>query len=394
MQSALISRSSDLLRLRDEGYELEIRGGHLLVHGVPYVDGACSVVYGTLVSDLTLAGDTTTIPSNHVAWFIGGHPCDRDGREMTAIKHGTAVYQLAADVTAQHAFSNKPASGYPDYHAKMTRYIEIISAPAQSLQPGVTARTYKPMPADEDESVFHYVDSASSRAGIAAVTAKLSQLRLAIVGLGGTGSYVLDLVAKTPALELHLYDGDLFLQHNAFRAPSAASLDELVAQPAKVDYLAALYTKMRRGVVPHKVYIDEANVYELVQYDFVFLCMDSGPAKRLIINTLQEAKRSFVDTGIGVDLLETKLQLWGICRVTTSTASQHDHVAHRVSCATNENEDIYARNIQLAELNALCAVMAVTKWKKLFGFYVDDDREHDSTYTTNTNLLTSDVRGE
>ena len=47
--------------------------------------------------------------------------------------------------------------------------------------------------------------------------------------------------------------------------------------------------------------------------------------------------------------------------------------------------------ILLAELNALCAVMAITKWKKLYGFYADDDREHNSTYTTNTNLLTSDV---
>src|SRR5690349_16086939 len=98
MQSALISRSPDLLRLRDEGYDLEVRGGHLLVHGVPYVNGACAVVHGTLVSDLTLAGDNTTTPSNHVAWFIGSHPCDRDGQEITAIKHGTAIYQLAADV--------------------------------------------------------------------------------------------------------------------------------------------------------------------------------------------------------------------------------------------------------------------------------------------------------
>ena len=76
--------------------------------------------------------------------------------------------------------------------------------------------------------------------------------------------------------------------------------------------------------------------------------------------------------------------------MTTSTPAQNDHVAQRVSCAEND-DDLYARNIQLAELNALCAVMAVTKWKKLCGFYVDDDREHDSTYTTNTNLLTSDV---
>jgi hypothetical protein len=390
MQSALISRSPDLLRLRDEGYELEIRSGHLLVHRVPYVNAAGAIGYGVLVSDLTLAGDATTRPGNHVAWFIGEHPCDRAGREITAIRHGTAKFDLAPDITAKHAFSNKPPTGYPDYHAKMTRYIEIISAPAQSLQPGLTARTYRPMAADEAETVFRYIDSASSRAGIMAVTAKLSGARIAIVGLGGTGSYLLDLVAKTPVLEIHLYDGDLFQQHNAFRAPSAASLEELHAKPTKVAYLAALYGKMRRGIVPHEVFVDETNMGELVGYDFVFLCMDSGPAKRLIIETLQTAGRSFVDTGIGVELQQARLQLWGICRVTTSTADQQNHVAQRVSCAAND-DDLYARNIQLAELNSLCAVMAVIKWKKLCGFYVDDDREHDSTYTTNTNLLTSDV---
>ena len=344
---------------------------------------------GTLVSDLTLAGDATTRPANHVVWFIGDHPCDKTGREILAIKHGTANFNLAADIVAQHAFSNKPPSGYPDYHAKMTRYIEIIMAPAQSLDPGVTAKTYKPVPAGEEESVFRYIDSASSRAGIVAVSAKLARPKIAIVGLGGTGSYVLDLVEHV--LEIHLFDGDQFLQHNAFRAPAAASLDELRAQPSKVAYLAALYGKMRRGIVPHEVFISDENVAELLEFDFVFLCMDSGPAKKLIIATLQAAGRSFIDTGIGVELMQAKLQLWGICRVTTSTAVQHDHVAQRVSCASDDADDLYARNIQVAELNALCAVLAVTKWKKLWGFYADDDREHDSTYTTNTNLLTSDV---
>src|SRR5690349_3244675 len=143
MQSALINRSPDLLRLRDEGYEVEVRAGHLLIHGVPYVNGRREVASGTLVSDLTLAGEATTRPGNHVVWFIGDHPCDRDGREISAIKHGSASYQLAADITAQHSFSNKPAAGYADYHAKMSRYVEIISAPAQSLKPGATARTYK-----------------------------------------------------------------------------------------------------------------------------------------------------------------------------------------------------------------------------------------------------------
>jgi len=391
MQSALISRSPDLQRLRDDGYEVEIRSGHLLVHSVPYVTTTGVVARGTLVSDLTLAGDATTRPANHVAWFIGQHPCDKDGREISAIKHGSTSFNLAPDIVAQHAFSNKPPSGYPDYHAKMIRYVEVISAPAQSLAPGATARTYKPVPASEDESVFRYADSASSRAGIVAVSAKLAKRKIAIIGLGGTGSYVLDLVAKTLVQEIHLFDGDLFLQHNAFRSPSAASLDELCAHPSKVAYLAALYGKMRRGIVPHEVFVGEENVIALLEFDFVFLCMDSGPAKRLIIATLQAAGRSFIDTGIGVELMQAKLQLWGICRVTTSTAAQHDHVAKRVSYASEDADDLYARNIQVAELNALCAVMAVTKWKKLWGFYADDDCEHDSTYTTNTNLLTSDV---
>ena len=34
-------------------------------------------------------------------------------------------------------------------------------------------------------------------------------------------------------------------------------------------------------------------------------------------------------------------------------------------------DDEYATNIQIADLNALNALMAVIKWKKLSGFYQD-----------------------
>jgi len=34
--------------------------------------------------------------------------------------------------------------------------------------------------------------------------------------------------------------------------------------------------------------------------------------------------------------------------------------------------------------------MAVIKWKKYCGFYQDLEREHDSTYTTNIQLLTAE----
>ena len=36
--------------------------------------------------------------------------------------------------------------------------------------------------------------------------------KVAIVGLGGSGSYILDLIAKTPICEIHLYDGDTLIR--------------------------------------------------------------------------------------------------------------------------------------------------------------------------------------
>jgi hypothetical protein len=50
-------------------------------------------------------------------------------------------------------------------------------------------------------------------------------------------------------------------------------------------------------------------------------------------------------------------------------------------------ENIYSSNIQVADLNALNAVMAIIKWKKLKGFYRDLEQENHSTYTTDGNML-------
>ena len=57
------------------------------------------------------------------------------------------------------------------------------------------------------------------RAGISDLNAMLRGQKIAIVGLGGTGSYILDLIAKTEVSEIHLIDADEFVNHNAFRAP-------------------------------------------------------------------------------------------------------------------------------------------------------------------------------
>ena len=390
MSHKLINHSPDLTKLCNEGYELEIRGGHLLVQHVPYVNARREIKYGTLVSSLTLASERTARPNDHVIRFIGEHPCNCDGTIISAIRLGSGNENLdaARGIIVNHSFSNKPPCGYyNDYYEKVTSYIRVISCQAEAIDPTVTAKTNRVIESTDEESVFNYLDTNSTHAEIVNISAKLEKQKVAIIGLGGTGSYVLDFVAKTPVKEIHLFDKDVFLQHNAFRSPGAASVEQLASQPKKVKYLHEIYSKMRKFIFVHEHHVDASNLDQLAGVSFVFICIDNSPAKKAILEKLIGAGIPFVDVGIGVQTLDGALS--GSVRVTTGTPAKNDHIKDRIPFAEN-GEDAYAQNIQIAELNALNAALAVIKWKKLLGFYHDLEKEANSVYEINVNRLMND----
>jgi hypothetical protein len=386
MSQRLISRSDDLRRLRDEGYEVEIRDAFLLIGNIPYVASDRSIKYGTLVSTLNLAGDVTTQPETHVATFIGEAPCDQHGQVLTKIMNSSERQQLAENLSIDHTFSSKPVEGYANYYDKMTTYARMISAPAQAIDAGATAQTYRVIDDDDPEGVFEYLETASSRAGTSAATDKLRTGKVAIVGLGGTGSYILDLVAKTPVQEIHLFDGDIFLQHNAFRSPGAPSSEELRKLPGKAAYFQRQYAKMRRNIFAHSIYLDESNVDALREMNFVFLALDNGEARKLLVEHLEASAVDFIDVGMGV--YESGDSLGGQIRVTLSTTDQRDHIRDgRIPFGAADPDDAYRKNIQIADLNALNAALAVIRWKKTMGFYLDLEHEHFSIYAVDGNCL-------
>jgi hypothetical protein len=378
-----------LKRLQDEGYDIEVRGAYVLMRSVPYVTSSKAVAAGTLVSDLTLAGDKTTTPSTHVIYFAGDYPCDQAGAPIEGIRHTTERKELDKDLVIDHSFSSKPPGGYKDYYDKLTTYAAILASPAQTIDRHATPMTFPIVEGVDGESVFKYIDTASSRAEITAVTRRLAIPRVAIVGVGGTGSYVLDLVVKTPVNEIHIFDGDVFSQHNAFRSPGAPSIDELRQKPLKVAYFAEKYAAMRSGIVPHPYHVDATNADELRDMDFIFFCLDGGDAKLGLLDKLDALGVPFVDVGMGLD--ETDGSLGGILRVTTSTRQKRDHVGARVPGSGLATGD-YARNIQVADLNALNAALAVIRWKKHLGFYRDLEHEHHTTYTIDGNILINEER--
>jgi hypothetical protein len=389
MSHKLISHSPDLKKLVDEGFEVEVRAGYLLIHHVPYVNSGREIRYGTLASDLATAGERTGPPRPHLAYFVGEHPCNTDGSEIAQIKHGTVNIDLGGGLVANYSFSHKrDGRDYVDYYEKMTTYILAIESPAKAMDPRLTAQTHRPIETKDEDSVFVYMDTASSRANITAISEKLALSKIAIVGVGGTGSYVLDLVSKTPVKEIHLFDGDDFLSHNAFRAPGAAALEDWdKGAPKKVDYLRARYSKMHKGIVPHPYHIDECNVDELRAMNFVFICMDGGNVKRLVVEVLESAGIAFIDVGMDVQIGESALT--GVARVTASTADKRDHFRLEVAFGDGGWNDDYSTNIQIADLNALNAALAVIKWKKLCGFYHDFSNEYSSTYMIEGNMVTN-----
>jgi hypothetical protein len=143
---------------------------------------------------------------------------------------------------------------------------------------------------------------------------------------------------------------------------------------------------MRRGIFPHDKYLTTTNVDELQPFDFVFLCLDRGSIKQSIVKSLEESGVPFIDVGLGVTRSDQGLA--GLLRVTTSTPASREMARRRISFADDDGaENDYKTNIQIAELNALNATLAVVRWKKWSGFYRDSGREHNTSYSIAPNAL-------
>ena len=143
---------------------------------------------------------------------------------------------------------------------------------------------------------------------------------------------------------------------------------------------------MHPGVIAHAHPIDETNVELLRTATFVFITMDSGPEKRLILERLEEWGTPHIDSGMGVYQRETSLG--GILRTSFGNrADGHLLIASDQISFVEPDDGEYDQNIQIAELNALAACHAVVRWKKHLGFYLDEQQENASLYTIEGNSL-------
>ena len=394
MSPQLIAHSSDLTRLRNEGYSIRIVAGYLVVDDVPFVDDEGAVHRdGVLIIALTTAGNTTVQPSDHTAWFGGGVPCSQGGDALSHIINNTRAHDFGHGLIATCYLSAKPRTNrgrYNDHHHKVSTYVGHIAGPAQAIDAEVTARVHRPITTTEDQAgPFRYVDTASSRAGIEALNEAVSAERVGIVGLGGTGQYLLDAVAKAPVAEIHVFDADDFLTHNAFRSPGAPTVDELAARPLKVNHFGDVYDRLHRNIHRHPTYITADNVAALGELTFVFVAIDDPEAKEPIVEFLIDREISFIDVGMGLEVVDERIT--GTLRATLVTPARSHHAGDRIgTTSVGREDDAYRSNIQIVELNMLNAAMAVMAWKRYRSFYADWDGPHHSLFSIASNRIAND----
>lgn len=387
MLQELISHNHDLQALVNDGYEVEIRAGHLVLHRIPYVTSERKVRYGELVAPLTINGQEIGPPQDHTVYFRGEYPCDDEGKPIEAIRNSSNKQELTEGLVVNHYFSAKPPDGnYQNFHHKMTHYAQVLSRYARRIDQGATAQSGKFILADDPNDPFIYMETASSRAGITRINESLSNDRIGIVGMGGTGSYILDYVSKTRVAEIHLFDKDVFQQHNAFRAPGAATREEIAGKWNKAELYAAKYSKMRKGVVAHAENIEPDSIGKIKALNFIFISIDDNLTKKWLLPMLQTEGIPFIDVGMGIENVDGKLL--GVVRTSIGTPEDGFYAPQmqKIKAHNGQKEGgEYERNVQIVELNALNAAIAVIRWKKYRGFYLDLAEEMQSTYTLDGN---------
>lgn len=381
--------------LKSKGYNVATAEDSVLIAwDIPYINSTGTIRRGILAFPIVKENNDWIPAVDHTAYFKGEIPCNSKKEQLSWIIDTNTQWNIAGGVgiakirmSCKKTHSEGTISTYGSIEDKLVNYIRIIEAYAKRIDPSISAQTYNDPPDIHPVGPFLYPDSASSRNGIGNLNERFATKKIGIIGLGGTGSYLLDIIAKTHVQEIHLYDSDIFDAHNSFRAPGASSIDEINQNEPKVTRYARIYSKFRNGIIPHMQKISTENNADIQFLDFVFLSVDNDLARHDIISMLEENNTPYIDVGMFAQLSGQNKN--GICsriRTTLWYTGLPRNSGHYLSC-DNMKDDDYKSNIQIAELNALNASLAVIKWKKYMGYYLDHEKETMSTYDSYKNSL-------
>jgi hypothetical protein len=369
----LVSHNDDIRRLVDIGYAVALDNNCLVIRDIPYLDDRLELKTGAIVSKLVFIDENRVTQDDHQIYFAGSIPHNLNGKPIPNLAGGPTnivLSEVSSDVVVERSFSNKPMSTgrFEDFFEKIESYVTIISGPAIELR-GANPYTFRTVEKVAADPIFKLRDTLTTRAEISDLSAKLNNDIVAVIGLGGTGAYLLDFLTKTPVREIRTFDLDFFYVHNAFRSPGGLQLEELGKPKSEVYY--SRYENFRHGLTSEPKFIDSTCTTDLEGVTFAFVCVDNGTSRSGIFDLLISMGIPFIDVGMG--LRRKNGALTGMLQTTYYSAEDGQKVRDKGLAQLSEKpDDIYKTNVQIGELNALNACLAIIRFKQLRGFYFEE----------------------
>jgi hypothetical protein len=121
-------------------------------------------------------------------------------------------------------------------------------------------------------------------------------------------------------------------------------------------------------VVPHRERIAHENRGLLDDCDFIFVCIDKAASRAAVVDVLLELGKPFIDVGMGLNRLSGLIS-GGLRATLVDERTRARVMAESILPMGEDADDLYDKNIQIPELNALNAALAVVMFKQRYGYF-------------------------
>lgn len=147
-------------------------------------------------------------------------------------------------------------------------------------------------------------------------TKKLSKARIAVFGVGGVGSYVVEALARCGVASLTLVDNDTFSETNINRQLFAM---RSTVGKSKVEVAKARIRDIDEGILVHTYETfyneDTAGMFDFSTYDYVVDAIDTVTSKLLLIQKAKECGTPVISCmGTGNKLNPSKFEITDISK--------------------------------------------------------------------------------
>ena len=245
-------------------------------------------------------------------------------------------------------------------------------------------------------------ESYRIRANVGGVERSASRQAVAVLGAGGTGSHVIDLLVRTQVKRIVVVDDDTMELKNVMRCPGGITHEEMSRIHAGGVRKSEYHVKTRKAfpteVIARNTLASRATGAELKEggVTFAFVCMGQKAGAEQgrqddVYEGLMEVGIPFIDTGISLAIEG------GVLRGSVTTikcAGGSDTWKVDIPNAGLKGGEALYHNVQVPEINAIAAAFAILEWRRVTNQYRDEQEESRiAKYLVEENAIRTGGRG-